>query len=165
MTHKGKYKPALDRLLRSFFMEFRTRFAIIAVWPLVAVGVILYGKSSMSSVPAPMVEPAMAAVRWLGIVTVMYLVNHFAAWRYAKSWPIFVTRALIWAVIAYLCISNIVDLFGINYEISNQILGLSGGGDPHFLSSIRLQIGAQVVMLVMAVVCIGFGFESTVQEE
>jgi fucose 4-O-acetylase-like acetyltransferase len=145
-------------------MKFRTRFAIIAVWPLLAVGVILAGMSSMSLVPVSVGEPAITAVRWLGIVAVLYVANHIAAWRYAKSWSIFVTRALIWAVIAYICISSIVDLFGMNWEISNQILGLEGGGDPQFLSSIRLQLGAQVIMLVMAIVCIGFGFESIGEE-
>jgi hypothetical protein len=107
----------------------------------------------------------MVAVQWLGIVTVMYLVNHVIAWRYAKSWPIFVTRSLIWAVVAYLCISNIVDLFGLNYEISNQILGISSHGESPVLRSIRIRIGAQAIMLVMAIMCIGFGFEATTQEE
>jgi hypothetical protein len=74
------------------------------------------------------------------------------------------TRALIWAVIAYVCISNIVDLFGLNYEISNQILGIADGGEVLALTGIRLQLGAQAIMLIMAVTCIGFGFESSSEE-
>ncbi len=146
-------------------MQFRTRFAIIAVWPLLAVGVILVGWSGMSSAPASVAEPAIAAIRWLGIVTVVYVANHIVAWRYAKSWSIFLTRALIWAVVAYVCISGIVDLFGINYEISKEILGLRDGGDPPLLKGIRVQIVAEGIMLIMAVVCIGLGFESTAEEK
>ncbi len=146
-------------------MKSRTRFVFIAVWPLLAVWLILYGANSMSSVPPSVGEPAMVAVQWLGIITIMYAINHIIAWRYAKSWPIFVTRALIWAVIAYVCISNIVDLFGMNYKISNQILGLSDGREGPVLTGIRLQLGAQAIMLIMAVTCIGFGFESSAAEE
>jgi hypothetical protein len=146
-------------------MKFRTRFVFIAVWPLLAVWLILYGTNSMSSVSPSVGEPVMVAVQWLGIITIMYVINHVVAWRYAKSWPIFMTRALIWAVIAYVCISNIVDLFGMNDEISNQILGLTDGGEDPVLTGIRLQLAAQAVMLIMAVTCIGFGFESSAAEE
>ena len=142
-------------------MNFRTRLAVVAVWPLVAVVVALYGWSRLSSLPPAVGEPVLVVVQWLVIITIMYVVNHYVGLRNPRSWTLFLTRSLVWAVLAYLCISNIVDLIGLNAATVNQILGLEAGGDPVVLSGLRLRLGGQLVMLAMAVTCIGFGFEST----
>lgn len=142
-------------------MNFRTRMAIIAGWPLVAVVVALYGWSRLSSLPPAVGEPVLLVIQWLVIITIMYIVNHYVAWRNPTSWTLFLTRSLVWAVLAYLCISNIVDLIGLHSGTINQILGIEAGGEPAVLSGLRLRLGGQFIMLAMAVTCIGFGFEST----
>ena len=78
-------------------MDFRTRMTIIVLWPLLAVGVALYGWSRLSSLPPEVGEPVLVVLQWLVIVTVMYVINHYVALRNPKSWSLFLTRSLVWA--------------------------------------------------------------------
>lgn len=142
-------------------MKFGFRLAIIALGPLAAMAVILLGRGVLPSLPGRVGEPLADAHGWLLIITVLYIINFLISWRFWASWPVFVTRALIWALIAYLCISNIVDLFGENSKIGWQILGAEGGGDRAVVTGLRGQLYSWAVGLAMAAICIGIGFESS----
>ena len=104
---------------------------------------------------------ATGAIRWLALCTGLYLLNHIVGWRYAASWPLFVTRALAWAVVAYLCLCNLIDLIGNNPGVFPQMIGLAREAKPGDVTGVAVQARAWAVALGMAAVCIGFGFEST----
>ncbi|MCP4599697.1 MAG: hypothetical protein GY847_04020 [Proteobacteria bacterium] len=150
-------------------MKFEIRLGIIACWPIIAVAVILLGRSSFFSLPGDSVESLVSAHQWLAVITVLYIFNYLAAWRYSSSWPLSMSRMLLWAVIAYLCISNIIDLLGENWSIAGQILGLSGevpgDGGSAVVIEMRWRLAVWAAALAMSCVCIGIGFEANGTEE
>jgi hypothetical protein len=144
-------------------VSFGTRLIIIAVWPLVAVALVLFNRSAAS---APAVAQAIGVShQWLGILAGLYIGNFLVAWRFSGSWSNFLARSLIWGIIAYVCISNIIDLLGNNWDFAGQILGGTGGGDPGMITSIRARLGVWGVGLAMAATCIAVGFESNKSEK
>ncbi len=140
-------------------MKFGIRIAIIALGPLAAVVVILLARHVQSALPTSVAGPLGIAYRWLGIISIMYIVNYLIAWRFIASWPIFMARSLVWGLIAYLCMSNLIDLFGENSALAWQILGAPGAEDSGVLKGLRGELAVWVVGLAMSAVCIGIGFE------
>jgi len=140
-------------------MKFGVRLAIIAVGPLAAAIVILVVQNVQGSLPAGVAGPLKMAHRWLGIISVMYIVNYLIAWRFVSSWPIFMVRSLIWGLIAYLCMSNLVDVLGENSDIAWQILGAPGAAAREVLKGLRGELAIWSVALIMSAICIGVGFE------
>lgn len=146
-------------------MKFGFRLIIIPLGPLAAVAVLVAGRIVLQSLPENSAHVLATAHRWLVLVIFLYLVNFLVAWWFRESWIVFVSRALAWALVAYLCISNTVDLFGENSHIAWQILGAPGQGDPVVLAGLRGQLYVWIACLVMAIICIGIGFESVDKEE
>jgi hypothetical protein len=140
-------------------MNFWARLLIIAFWPLAAAIVILVGRVGLQTLPQSAVEAITASHRWLEIVAVLYIANYLVAWRFSDSWPISMARMLIWAVIAYLGISNVVDIFGENRAYSWQILGFEEQQNPAHVSELRSRFIVWTLALIMSLVCIGIGFE------
>ncbi len=138
-------------------MKLSTRLGIIAVWPLVAIIVLALGDAPETS---ESIGPLLTAQRWLAGITVLYLANFVLAWRFAASWPVSMTRLLIWGLIGYICISEIVDLFGENEGLGAAIFSGRDLGDPALTASLKGQLVDWTIGLVMAVVCIGIGFEN-----
>ena len=84
--------------------------------------------------------------------------SRFFAWRFRNVWTVSSSRMLIWAVIAYLGISHLVDLAGLNWSNIGDIL-TGASDDPSFIG-IRARLGSVVAVVTMAVTCIAVGFES-----
>jgi len=140
-------------------MMLRNKFILIAVVAILGtVGYIFYSAFKNSLPPASGVQLA-NSLKWLAIIGVLYVANFLLAWRYSKSWPLTMGRTLAWAFIAYICISNIVDVLGLHRNIVWQIMGEVGGGDPVLIEGLRAQVVVWALSLVMSVVCIAVGFE------
>jgi len=140
-------------------MILRNKFILIAVAAILgAVGYVFYSTFKNSLPQASGVQLA-SSLKWLAIIGVFYVANFLLAWRYRKSWPVTMGRTLTWAFVAYICISNIVDVLGLHRNIAWQIMGEEGGGDPVLIEGLRAQVVVWALSLVLSVVCIAIGFE------
>ena len=143
-------------------MKFETRLGIIAVGPIVAVVVILLGERSSQFLGPDAAATLRSGHHWLTAITMLYLVNFLIAWRFAQSWPISAARLLIWAVIAYLGISHLIDLLGYNSALAWRALGIGNqDGTSSRIVELRGQIATWGIILFMSIVCIAIGFESS----
>jgi hypothetical protein len=68
-------------------------------------------------------------------------------------------------VAAYICISDIVDIFGENWDFAGQILGGDGSLDEDVVAGLRLRLALRVAGLASAALCIGVGFEKNVDRD
>ena len=123
-------------------MKFGWRLVGIALLPIIALVVIVVGRTYFHLLDTEAVEAVTQAHRWLAGIVVLYLVNYLLAWRFAESWRISMSRMLVFGLIAYLCISNIIDIFGMNDSLWRQILGSEPPEDAGVVVSIRLRISA-----------------------
>lgn len=99
------------------------------------------------------------AHRWLIFTIILYLVNYLIAWKYPDSWRISMGRMLIFGVLAFLCLSRVVDLFGTHESLFSQILGFEPPLDWKVVVELRMRIASWFVACCLSLVCIGFGFE------
>jgi len=146
----------------------RARIAILAAWGVGAAALLLGGWSApgaLEGVPEGASGEVASARNWLAAILGGYVVNYAVAWRYRASWTVTLVRSLIWAVAAYICISDIVDIFGENWDHAGQILGGDGQLDPDSIGALRLRLAFRVVGLVSSALCIGVGFEKEAEEE
>jgi hypothetical protein len=142
-------------------LKFGKRLALIAFFPLTALVVILMGYGALPGLSEEASYRLTSAHRFLGFVIVAYIVNYLVAWKYTKSWPVSMTRMLIWGVAAYLSLSSGIDVFLNNRDMLAQVLGTSDATDLNLVYELRSRLGAYVAALVMACVCIGIGFEKS----
>lgn len=140
-------------------MKFGWRLAGIALMPIVGLLVIVVSRLYMYHLSAEAVELVSSTHRWLAMIIVLYLINFVVAWRYANSWRISMSRMLIFGVIAYLCISYVIDIIGNNDSLFRQIVGFSPPVDLGLVVSIRMRILSWFVGCCLSLVCIGLGFE------
>jgi hypothetical protein len=138
-----------------------TRLAVIAANFLGAGLAFGYGRSHLDLLPEKTIFLLENDHFWLGVATFFFGVNFFVAWRFRNRFSVSAVRMLAWAVVAYLSISQLVDLVGMNWgEISN-ILSLCSDQEeiPHIVG-LRARIAAVVVLVSMALTAITIGFES-----
>jgi hypothetical protein len=138
-----------------------TRLAVIAANFLGAGLAFGYGRSHLDLLSKETVFLLGNDHWWLGVATFFFGVNFFMAWRFRNRFSVSAVRMLAWAVVAYLSISQLVDLVGMNWgEISN-ILSLRSDreGIPHIVG-IRARMAVVVVLVSMALTAITVGFDS-----
>ncbi len=140
-------------------MSFATRLSIIVIWPLVAIAAVVLGRQALAGAPEEMLAELVGAHKWLGVITGLYVANFLLAWRYAGSWPVTLTRSLLWGLIAYLCLSFFIDIGGNNWADMKQILGGDGAAAPQTIASIRAGLAVWGCGLAMSATCIAIGFE------
>ncbi|MFO8073543.1 MAG: hypothetical protein R6V85_16890 [Polyangia bacterium] len=140
-------------------MSFECRIVLIALWPAAALAVDLAAPDPGAAASEGVRSSLESAGGWLWIIVALFGANWLLAWTFRRSWPMTLARSLVWALIAFLCISEIVDLFGENREIAWQIVGLEDGGDPRLLSGLRWLAAHWAVALGAAATCIAVGFE------
>jgi hypothetical protein len=145
-------------------MSFGHRIVLIALWPAAALVVELASPDPGGAAPEGVGSSLKSAGEWLWIIVALYGANWLLAWTYRRSWPMTLARSLVWALIAFLCISEIVDLFGENREIAWRIVGLGEGGDPGLLSGLRWLVAHWTAALGAAATCIAVGFEPRVEK-
>ena len=137
----------------------RIRIAV-AVLGLVAAGaVVLYARSLAKALPIDPAARLESASDGLAIAAGLYAVNWILAWVYRTSWPVTLARCLILAVVAYVGVSNLVDLFGENRALSWQILGTQPPVDALVVAGLRARAACSVVVIALSAIAIGLGFE------
>ena len=146
-------------------MSTKARIAILTAWAVGSLALLLGSWSAPEALSAEVGGEVATARNWLAAILGGYAVNYVLAWRYRASWTVTLVRSLIWAVAAYICISDIVDIFGENWDFAGQILGGDGPKDPDTIGGLRLRLALRVVGLVSSALCIGVGFEKHVDEE
>ena len=147
-------------------MEPRTRIALVALLPLLAAAALLAGRSAGGD--AVGAEPAaeLASSRtWLALIGGAYLVNYAIAWPTRRSWTSALVRSLLWAVVAFIAVSELVDLVGEDRGIVGRAFGLAEGADPAVAAAERWLLLNWVLCLVAAGLGIGVGFEGGASEE
>lgn len=140
-------------------MSSKARIAILAAWMLLAVVLLVAGWGAPAGLPSELSGEVAAARNWLAVILGGFAVNYAVAWLYRASWTVTLVRSLLWAVVAYLCISDIVDIFGENWDLAGQILGGDGPGAPDVVAGLRWRLALRAVGLASAAICIGVGFE------
>lgn len=145
-------------------MSSRTRIAILAAWALAAAVLLIAGWASPDGLPQELSGEVATARNWLALILAGFAVNYAVAWFYRASWTVTLVRSLLWAVVAYICISDMVDLFGENLDLAWQILGDDGPGKPEVISGLRWRLALRTAGLASAAICIGVGFEKHVDE-
>jgi len=146
---------------------FRSRFRIIIAISGIAaaIGVVLYARSVARSVPLPMGGPVETAADGLSVAAALYAVNWVLAWVYRASWPVTLGRCLVFAVVAYVGLSSLVDVFGEHEGLAWQILGVDAASDAKLVLALRARAICDAVVLGLSAICIGFGFERGRSEE
>jgi hypothetical protein len=145
-------------------MSSRTKIAILAAWALAAAGLLIAGWGSPAGPPPELSGEVATSRNWLALILGGFAINYVVAWFYRASWTVTLVRSLLWAVVAYICISDIVDIFGENWGLAGQILGSDGPGEPEVVSGLRWRLALRVAGLASAAICIGVGFERRVDE-
>jgi hypothetical protein len=140
---------------------FRSRFRLaIAVSGIAAaIAVVLYARAVARALPPALGAPVETALDGLSIAAALYVVNWVLAWVYRASWPVTLGRCLVFAVVAYMGVSSLVDVFGENYGLKWQILGLDDAADATLVGALRARAVCYAAVIALAGICIGFGFE------
>jgi len=140
---------------------FRSRFRIIvaAFGIAAAVAVVLYARAAARALPVPLSASIETAADGLSIAAALYAVNWVLAWVYRSSWPVTLGRCLVFAVVAYMGLSSLVDVFGESRGLGWQILGADAVSDTTLIHSLRVRAVCFGLMLGLSAICIGFGFE------
>jgi hypothetical protein len=95
----------------------------------------------------------------LSVAAALYAVNWVLAWIYRASWPVTLGRCLVFAVVAYVGLSSLVDVFGEHEGLAWQILGAEAAPDAKLVLALRARAICDALVLALSAVCIGFGFE------
>jgi hypothetical protein len=140
----------------------RWRIGLLALAPLSALMGYLYLDHLADSLPADLTFRVDGVADWLAVCATLFVVNYVIAWFHRFSWPMTMGRLLVWGLGAYLCISNLVDLFGANREEAWQIVGLEESAAPQLVASLRGNALGWSLCLIMAIVAIAVGFEKEV---
>jgi hypothetical protein len=140
-------------------MTLKTRIMILAAWAVIAGVILLVGWLTSGSLPEHLTGEVALARNWLGAILLGFVVNYAVAWRYRGSWTVTLVRSLVWAFVAYICISNIVDVFGEHRALAWQILGEDGPGKPEAIAGLRWILALRLAGLISAAICIALGFE------
>jgi hypothetical protein len=140
---------------------FRSRFRIaVAVSGIAAaIAVVLYARAVARALPLALNAPVETAADGLSIAAALYAVNWVLAWVYRASWPVTLGRCLVFAVVAYMGLSSLVDVFGENRALAWQIVGVDAASDSVLIYSLRARAISYTAVLGLAAICIGFGFE------
>ena len=157
-------KSATARITRvEDYVGFYTRLRIIAFNLLAAAGVMWYGIASIGELQTDVANLIESDLKWLGFIAGLYCLNFYIAWRYKDAWVVSSTRMLVFAVIAYLGISHLVDLVGRNWGIISDILKVwtePTSASERLVVGLRARISTAAVIVSMSLTCIAVGFES-----
>jgi hypothetical protein len=140
---------------------FHSRIRIaIAVFGLAAAGaVVLYARAAAKALPIGSAEPLEDASDGLAIAAALYVANWILAWVYRTSWPVTLARCLVFAVVAYVGLSGLVDLFGEHRAIAWQIAGVDPVVDPLAVEGLRAQGLCSLAVIGLSAIAISLGFE------
>ena len=141
----------------------RYRIPLIALWPLLVVALSAAAWVSGATAGAGG-ERLSAALLWLAGLTGLYLVSYAAAWFTRDSWTAALVRSLLWAVVAFVCVSGITDMFAEHRDLVDRMFGAGAEADAEHAAVLRWRLGCWIVALGMAATCIGVGFEPVVED-
>ncbi len=142
-------------------MKFNARTGSIILNLLAAVGALGYGLCALDGLDEETASLVKADTHWLGFTAGLFCLNLLVAWRYRNVWAVSSVRMLIWAVIAYLGISHLVDLVGQNWDLAVNAAKLGTDTDTVALvTGLRARIAAVAVVVSLSITGIAVGFES-----
>jgi hypothetical protein len=137
----------------------RIRIAVAAAGLVAAGAILLYARSVAKGLPLGPAEALDGASDGLVIATALYAVNWVIAWVYRRSWPVTLARSLVFAVVAYVGLSNAVDVFGEHRELAWQICGLAPVADHVLVAGLRAEAMCALGVLGLSAIAISLGFE------
>jgi hypothetical protein len=137
----------------------RLRLAIAVLGLAGAGAVALYANAVGRGLSLALGDAVEQAADGVLIAAALYLANWILAWVYRASWPVTLGRCLVFAVVAYVGVSSLVDLFGENRGLAWQILGAESPGDPALVAALRARGVCHATVIALAAIAIGFGFE------
>jgi hypothetical protein len=140
--------------------SFAIKLTALSVPPLLAGGVVLWGRSIGAGLTETLRQPIEAAHFWVLVLCAVYIVSAFVAWRYAGHFGLSAGRMLLWGLIAFVCLSNALGLFTDHRSAIEGIFGQVSDVAPDLLSSLRAQLAAWSALVLMSVVAIAIGFEA-----
>ena len=140
---------------------FRSRFRIVVAISGIAaaIAVALYARAVARALQPAAAEPLEIAADVLSVAAALYVVNWVLAWVYRDSWPVTLGRCLVFAVVAFVGLSSLVDVFGENRGLAWQILGCDDPVDLLVIQALRAQAVCHAAVIALGAICIGFGFE------
>lgn len=137
------------------------KIGIILANLIAAAGALGYGAAVESELSEEMVLILENDHHWLGVCVALFAVNGVVAWQFRNRWSISSVRMLMWAVIAYLGISQLVDLIGLSGGAVSQILSGSSEADtPADILGIRARLFSIGALVAMSISGVAIGFES-----
>ncbi len=141
-------------------MSTRQKWILIATNLLMAAIVIAVGQVWTGELSAEGAGQVTYDHKWLISLSFLFGGSWWVAWRFNASFAVSTTRMLVWALIAYLGISNAIDLLGGHYGIIREILGLSQPtANGALLIELRTRLAVFAVVIAMAITSIAVGFE------
>jgi hypothetical protein len=97
----------------------------------------------------------------LGVATLFFGLNFLVAWRFRNRFSVSAVRMLAWALVAYLSISQLVDLVGMSWnEISSLLSLCSDQEEIPRIVGLRARMAVVIVLVSMSLTAITIGFES-----
>lgn len=140
-------------------MSLVTRLAVLSIWPLVGLAALALSPG-LDAGPG---DALVAARRWLAALLGCYTVSAVVAWRLAGSWTVNLVRMLLWGVVAYLCLDQLIYLFGESDGAAWQIVGADGPLGAEEISIPRWRAVFWSVALGASITSIAVGFEKREQ--
>jgi hypothetical protein len=163
LAAEGKFVDASGRpeggRVNTNRLPLKTRIALVAAWLPVALAVLLAGWPAREALPPGMLADQASARNWLAVIALAYAASYVLAWFTRNSWSISMVRLLLWGLVAFLCISEVVDLFGGHQDVGWQVVGAAGSGDPATIDGLRGQLLCWGLALLMSLTCVFVGFE------
>lgn len=140
--------------------SFALKLTALSVPPLLAGGVVLWGRSASAGLSETLRQPIEAAHFWVLVLCAVYIVSAFVAWRYAGHFGLSAGRMLLWGLIAFVCLSNAVGLLTDHRSAIDAILAQASDVPQDLVTSLRAQLAAWVALVLMSVFAIAVGFEA-----
>lgn len=143
----------------------KRRIALLAVGPVAGVAGYFYLEAVADDLEGSLASDMGGAANWLAVCSALFVVNYAIAWHHRASWPVTMGRLLVWGLGAYLCISNLVDLFGQNREAVWQVFGAEGPAGEAEIAFLRGSVLGWGLCLAMSITAIAVGFEREAPSE
>lgn len=142
-------------------LSFSSKLALLSVPPVLGGAALLFGRVTAMELPSQLAQPVETAHYWILGLTVLYLISAFVAWRFAGHFGISGGRMLLWALIAFLCLNNGIELLAEHRTTIWVLFGDPGPNDLAILTSVRARLAAWAALFVLSATAVAIGFEPT----
>ncbi|MCU0665354.1 MAG: hypothetical protein MUC50_23890 [Myxococcota bacterium] len=141
-------------------LTFSTKLMILSLPPLLAGAALLFGRITAASLPEQLAQPIAGVHGWVLGLSAFYFASVFIAWRYAGHVGLSAGRMLLWGLIAFMCLSNAIDLLTDHRSLIGAVFGQATTVEVDLVSSLRCQLAGWAALVAMSVLAIAIGFKS-----